>query len=149
MNDRSKRNRLRKKAEIVLSKKKEAPRKICSAEMEKLIHELQVHQVELEMQNDELRKAQEEIERSRSKYVDLYDFAPVGYFTPDKKGVIIEANLTGASLLEVEGASLLRTPFSYFRIISKLVDRIFHESLARPRKARQIAPQASAGYCWP
>ena len=102
---------LRKKAEKILSEKKQVPQKISSGDVEKLIHELQVHQIELEMQNDELRKAQAEIEESRSRYVDLYDFAPVGYFTLDNKGVIGEANLTGASLLGAERKLLPRHLF--------------------------------------
>ena len=83
-------------------------------DIQKLVHELQVHQIELEMQNDELRRAQEEIERSRSKYSDLYDFAPVGYFTFDQKGQILEVNLTGARLLGVERHLLIRKPFNLF-----------------------------------
>ncbi len=64
-----------------------------------LIHELQVHQVELEIQNEELIRAREEAERLQEKYIDLYDFAPVGYFTIDPDGTILEVNLTGGQLL--------------------------------------------------
>ena len=113
MGDRAQGNLLRKKIDKVLSEKTEVPQKI-SGDMEKLIQELQVHQIELEMQNEELLKAQEEIEASRSRYVDLYDFAPVGYFILDKMGIIMEANLTGASLLGFERERILKTPFSIF-----------------------------------
>ena len=105
---------LRRRAEKLLSKKIKAFPKIQDEDVKAPVHELQVHQIELEMQNEELRRAQEEIEKSRSKYVDLYDFAPVGYFTLNKKGQIVEVNLTGASLLGVERARLLKTPFSSF-----------------------------------
>jgi transcriptional regulator with GAF, ATPase, and Fis domain len=80
----------------------------------RLVHELEVHQVELEMQNDELRRFQNELELSRNKYAELYDFAPVGYFTFDASGIIIEANLTGASLLESERDALINSPFTKF-----------------------------------
>jgi PAS domain S-box-containing protein len=79
-----------------------------------LIQELQIHQIELEMQNEELRIAQTALEESRSKYSDLYDFAPVGYFTIDKSGLILEVNLTGAGLLGIERRSLIKKPFSIF-----------------------------------
>ncbi len=113
MKARSKGNPLRKKAERVLARKAGVPQKI-SGDIERLVHELQVHQIELEMQNDELRKAQEEIEESRRKYVDLYDFAPVGYFTLDKNAGIIEANLTGANLLGFERTRLFKSLFIHF-----------------------------------
>ena len=116
MNDGSEGKRLRKRAEKKLSEQREAPPKTSFGDMEKLIHELKVHQIELEMQNDELRKAQAEIEESRSRYVDLYDFAPVGYFTLDNTGAIVEANLTGAGLLGIERKLLPRTPFLHFII---------------------------------
>ena len=114
MKNRSEKAPLRKRAEKKVTEKNEAAEQAPSADMGKLIHELQVHQVELEMQNDELRKAQQVIEESRIKYVELYDFAPVGYFTLDGKGVIVGGNLTGADLLRFERNLLLKTPFSLY-----------------------------------
>jgi PAS domain S-box-containing protein len=116
MKGRSKETPLRKRAEKILSEKNKAVKKASSSDMEKLVHELQVHQIELEMQNDELRKAQQGIEESRSRYVDLYDFAPDGYFTLDGRGVIVEANLRGSDMIGVERNLALKTPFSLYVI---------------------------------
>jgi PAS domain S-box-containing protein len=80
----------------------------------RLVHELEVHQIELEMQNAELKRAQEELELSWNNYVDLYDFAPVGYFTFDAHGLIREVNLTGARLLGAERIRLVNKPFNSF-----------------------------------
>ena len=80
-------------------------------ERQQLIHELQVHQIELEMQNDELRKSQAELEESRTKYSDLFDFAPVGYFTFDKHGLILDINLTIATELGVKRSLIVHKPF--------------------------------------
>ena len=82
--------------------------------MATLIHELEVHQIELEMQNDELRRIQGELEKTRDRYTHLYDFAPVGYFTLSEKGIIEEANLSCASMLGVERSSLMGKPLSRF-----------------------------------
>ncbi len=81
---------------------------------EDIIHELNVHQIELEMQNEALRKAQLDLEESRDRYADLYDFAPLGYFTFSHKGIIEEVNLTGASLLGIERQKLLERGFGRF-----------------------------------
>ena len=80
----------------------------------RLLHELQVHQIELEMQNEELRRAQGELEASRARYFDLYDLAPVGYFTLSEQGLILEANLTGAGLLGVGRRDLVKQPLTRF-----------------------------------
>ncbi len=74
---------------------------------QRLLHELQVHQVELEMQNSELQGAEDRMEALLEKYTDLYDFAPVGYLSLDELGLILEVNLTGAALLGVGRSSLI------------------------------------------
>ena len=93
-------------------------------DIQKLVHELQVHQIELEMQNDELRHAQLEIEESRDRYLELYDEAPVGYVTLNPKGIVLETNLTATRLLEKDRESLVNLPFS--RLVCKEDADSFH-----------------------
>ena len=80
----------------------------------RLLHELQVHQVELEMQNAELHEARDRMEALLEKYTDLYDFAPVGHFSLDESGRIMEVNLTGAALLGVERSRLINRSLPRF-----------------------------------
>jgi PAS domain S-box-containing protein len=74
---------------------------------DELAHELQVHQTELEMQNEELRRAQIELAAARDRFIDLYDFAPVGYLTLDRLGRIVEANLKSAAELDTPRTTLI------------------------------------------
>ena len=84
------------------------------ADTQRLVHELQVHQIELEMQNEELQQARNELEAGLEKYSDLYDFAPVSYLTLDREGTIREANLTAASLLGIERSRLVQRRFGLY-----------------------------------
>ena len=102
----------RSRAEELVKQRKQGDVISDTRPYEEVLQELLVHQVELEMQNEELRKAQEIIEESRTRYVDLYDFAPVAYFTFDPAGLIIECNLTACALLGIERRFLTGKPFS-------------------------------------
>lgn len=97
----------------------------------KLIHELQVHQIELEMQNEELLAAKQEAENAMEKYTDLYNFAPAGYLTLSKEGDIIELNFSAASLLGVDLPKLKNTRFGLYitddtlAIYNAFLDEVF------------------------
>lgn len=105
--------RLRRAAEAAVARVDDSPDEALSPEKaDKLLHELRVHQVELEMQNDELRRTQRELETSRARYFDLYDLAPIGYVTITGNGLIQEANLTAATLLNLPRGSLINRVFS-------------------------------------
>jgi len=107
-------------------------------ETRQMLHELQVHQIELELQNDELRRAQAELDASRARYFDLYDLAPVGYCTISEKGLILETNLTAAELLNVSRNEMVNQPVS--RFIRKEDQDIFY--LHRKRLFETAEPQS-------
>jgi PAS domain-containing protein len=115
---------LRLKAEEKLKEKKSA-RIGIEADVKKLLHELQVHQIELEMQNEELREANETAEAALKKYTILYDFAPLGYFTLEKDGSISELNFTGADMLGDKRFSLVNSNFKLF--ISESSQPVFNK----------------------
>jgi PAS domain-containing protein len=123
---------LRRRAEELLrAKTVEARPPRTEAESQRLLHELEVHRIELEMQNAELRQAREEVETALEKYTDLYEFAPVGYFTLDRDGTIRAANLAGAGLLGVERSRLIDRRFGLFvadearLLFSELLGKVF------------------------
>jgi len=90
------------------------PDTLSPEEARQTLHELRVHQIELEMQNEDLRRTQGELEASRVRYFDLYDLAPVGYCTLSEQGLILEANLTAATLLGVAQDVLVTQPITRF-----------------------------------
>jgi PAS domain S-box-containing protein len=112
--NKSYKKKLRERAEEYIQKHPSAIKEIQPDEVKKLIEDLQIHQIELEMQNEELRRAQLELESVRDKYSDLYEFAPVGYFTFDEMARIQNVNLTGADLLGSTRIGLLNMRFSSF-----------------------------------
>jgi hypothetical protein len=106
---------LRLKAEEKLKEKQNKVSKpVLETDVKKLLHELQVHQIELEMQNEELNKANLTAEIALKKYTMLYDFAPMGYFTLDNEGSICDLNFTGAELLRDKRFSLVNANFKLF-----------------------------------
>jgi len=115
------------------------PEQLSPEATQMLLHELRVHQIELEMQNEELRRADEEREASRARFVDLYDFAPVGYLSISEPGLILEANLTAATLLGLPRGSLLRQPLTRF-VVSEDQDVYY-------RHRRQIFKDGFAPAC--
>ncbi|MBE0502886.1 MAG: response regulator [Desulfuromonadales bacterium] len=100
-----------------------------NTELRRAQEELENQQVELEMQNEELQRVQGDLEFSRNKYSELYDFAPVGYFTFDATGVIQNVNLTGAQMLGIARSSLVDRPFNAF-IADPAGREIFAQHLA-------------------
>jgi len=109
---------LRERAETVVRAKAAQSSDNCatmtSEEMSELLHNLQVHQIELEMQNQELRRAREQVAVAHERYFDLYDQAPVGYCTVSQKGIILQSNQTVATLFGVGKVTLLNARFSQF-----------------------------------
>lgn len=122
--EKNKLDELRRKANERLDSEHDDSPENTGDEVRKLLHELRTYQIELELQNDELRRVQEELVETRDQYIDLYDFAPFGYLTLSEKGVIMKANLTLADLLGEERGALQGQPFTRF-IFHKDQDRFY------------------------
>ena len=134
--------KLRRQAEEIVREKgilsQENRGNLSPQETRQTLHELYVHQIELEMQNEELRRAQVELDNARERYFDLYDLAPVGYCTLSEKGLILEANLTAATLLGVARGALIKQPLTRF-ILPDDQDIYYH---LRKQLFETCAPQA-------
>jgi len=113
-NDLTALHQLRQQAEAALQQMPSGVIESPEEDLQRLIYELQVHQAELAIQNEELRRRQIELAAARDKYAALYDFAPVGYVTLDTRGTILEANLTAATLLGVPKRILVSTPLARY-----------------------------------
>ena len=105
---------LRQQAEALLQRLPKDTAELAATDLKRLMHELRVYQVELDLQNEALRGNQGELQIARDKYTELYNFAPVGYLTLDRQGTILEANLTAATQLGVARSALVGTPLSRF-----------------------------------
>jgi PAS domain S-box-containing protein len=105
---------LRGRAEQALARKARGLVERPEQDVQKLVHDLQVHQVELEMQNDELRRTQEALEEARDRYADLYDFAPLALLTLSPGDEVLEANLAAANLLGLERTDLIHQKLNHF-----------------------------------
>jgi len=121
---------LRLKAEEKLKEQlKKDKIEVQESDAKKLLHELQVHQIELEMQNEELKETYETAEKALKKYTMLYDFAPMGYFTLDSDGSICDLNFTGADLLGEKRFTLVNHNFKLF--IAKESQKTFNDFLSK------------------
>lgn len=121
---------LRKKAEELLrDKQKKSDRPVMETDVKKLLHELQVHQIELEMQNEELRQAYETAGIALKKYTMLYDLAPMGYLTLESDGRIHELNFTAAEMLGERRFGLTGSNFTLY--ISRDSKTVFNSFLSK------------------
>lgn len=138
-------SQLREEAERRLVK---ASKAVPTQTAEELLHELQVHQIELEMQNESLRQSQQVLEESRDRYVDLYEFAPVGYLTLAANGQITGINLTGAALLGLERKRLMQRRFDRYIGVQdrERWNQLFSTAMAEPvHQQAELALQRSDG----
>lgn len=140
--------KLRWRAEELASGKGAPPSRelppLSPEEIQKTIHELQVHQIELKMQNEELRRVQAELDAARAHYFDLYELAPVGYCIISAEGLIQEINLTAVTLLGTARSTLVKQPISRF-VVKEDQDiyylhrkRLFESSESRACELRMV-----------
>lgn len=129
---------IRQKAKALLNRDYTLEDLVSDKNLPQIIEELQIHQVELEIQNEELRHAQNELQREKRKFLDLYHSAPVAYFTFDPNGLIMEVNITGAKLLNQSRQILLQKPLAIY------LSRNSHETFAihRQRVLETHIPQS-------
>jgi len=127
---------LRRRAEAEFQTNAAPSQPLPPGNTEQLLHELQVHQIELEIQNEELRRAQADLDAERSRYFELYDLAPVGYLTISEKGLIQRANLAAAGMFGVPRSMLLRQPLSQFIYVQD--QDLYYRHLKRLRDCEDL-----------
>ncbi|HLD46575.1 MAG TPA: PAS domain S-box protein, partial [Desulfobaccales bacterium] len=141
---------LRKEAEARLQSKTPKVQDLSHDEISVLVHELQVHQIELEMQNDELRQGQISLEEASRKYSDFYDFTPVGFLTLDESGLIREVNLTATRQLGVQRRHLTDKSFRFFIPVEDrnrfrlYLKRVFQEPGPHPCETKLQRPDGGS-----
>jgi len=155
-NDSGERSALRLRAEECLQKSEEKNQggSVSQVEMHRIIHELSVHQIELEMQREELLQSRDEMERALERYTELYDFAPVGYLTLARDSTILEVNLTATRMLGVDRSLLKGARFALFvdpeelKIFNALMERVFSHKEPRFCEVTLLHEEnASAPHC--
>jgi len=146
-------NKLRQAAELLLKKKKQDPDAAASEpDTLKLNYELEVHQIELEMQNEELKRAKEKAELAEKKYIELYDFAPSGYMTLTKEGEITDLNFSAERLLGKERTHLIKSSFGFFvsldtrDVYNHFLQKIFENQLKETCELKLEAGDDSMKY---
>ena len=112
--EKAKAARLRRKAEKIMDRRELRDASLPAKEKDELVHELDVHEIDLELQNEELREAQRELQISRDRYENLFDFAPVGYLILDRHFIVKDANLTGTAMLDIDRNDLIGKRISQF-----------------------------------
>src|SRR5215470_8432644 len=129
---------LRKRAEETLRSRSSHRNTAKDVDLRRLVHELEIHQIELKLQNEELRNAQVELAASRDRYTDLYEFAPLAYLTMDKEGKILEGNLMAAEMFGVQLPDLLHSTLTKF-ITSESQDSWYlHRQAALSNDTKQM-----------
>ena len=129
---------LRQRAETKVRNKTAQSPTMTSEEIERIIHDLEVHQIELEMQNEELLQANTELDVARQRYFDFYNLAPVGYLTVSETELILEANLTVADIFNVPRGAFIQQPIT--RLIHKVDQDIYY--ILRNKCLETEKPQA-------
>jgi PAS domain S-box-containing protein len=132
------RDALRRRAEQKLSTKKPPKnRSMSKADRHALLHELQVHEIELEIQNEELQKAQAETQESLDRFTELFDFAPIAYFVLDQSGLVQAVNLAGGSLLGLACSQVVKQPFEQYLLPAyRLVFTGFCQAVMKDKSRR-------------
>ncbi|RAJ11669.1 sensor histidine kinase [Arenibacter echinorum] len=129
---------LRSKAEAKVGTSPLGGPELTMDKAKELMHELEVHQVELEMQNQELREAQHRLEDIRDQYTDLFDFAPIGYIILNKKGKVEKINLTACTLMGIDRTQIIKRPLSAFmsaneaRVLFLKLQEAFQKGVLKP-----------------